>query len=211
MFPMASARRCIDAFREAFPTVALVLHAEALGAVAQMVLDGTCRVGISERSALPRRDPERPPLLGALVHVASPKHPLAHHEGYIPATCREHVQLVLTDRSRLTDGVDLGVLSDRTWRLADLGAKHEFLRAGFGWGGMPLHLVREDLESGRLVRITPAELTLDKNLALSAIYRSKDPPGPAGRWLIDRLASYNEEPVAEPAPASKRLRRAKPE
>ena len=41
-------------------------------------------------------------------------------------------------------------MSATTWRLADLFAKHHFLLNGLGWGGMPLHAVRKDLEEGRL-------------------------------------------------------------
>jgi DNA-binding transcriptional LysR family regulator len=41
-------------------------------------------------------------------------------------------------------------MSPATWRLADLFAKHHFLLNGLGWGGMPLHAVRKDLEDGRL-------------------------------------------------------------
>jgi hypothetical protein len=39
-----------------------------------------------------------------------------------PGATREHVQLVLSDRSPLTEGRDFSVTSTRTWRLADLGA-----------------------------------------------------------------------------------------
>lgn len=115
--------------------------------------------------------------------------PLAKIKGTIPMkTMERHVQLVLSDRSRLTEGVDLGVLEGPTWRLADLGAKHEFLRAGFGWGGMPLHLVAEDLEAGRLVWISPVEWSAGpREVPLYGIHRADDLPGPAGRWLLDRL------------------------
>ena len=61
---------------------------------------------------------------------------------------REHVQLVLTDRSALTAGRDFGVTAVRTWRIADLGAKHAMLLAALGWGSMPLHMVRSDLRRG---------------------------------------------------------------
>jgi hypothetical protein len=43
-------------------------------------------------------------------------------------------------------GREFGVRSPTTWRLADLFAKHYFLLNGLGWGGMPLHAVRKDLE-----------------------------------------------------------------
>ena len=63
------------------------------------------------------------------------------------------MQLVLTDRSTLTEGQDFGVFADQTWRLGDLGAKHALLLAGIGWGNMPAAMVRADLQSGRLVRL----------------------------------------------------------
>ena len=65
---------------------------------------------------------------------------------------------MLTDRSPLTEGRDFSVVSPRSWRLADLGAKHMLLRQGLGWGNMPRHLVADDLASGRLVR--PFDLSL---------------------------------------------------
>ena len=48
------------------------------------------------------------------------------------AAARDFVQLVLTDRSTLTEGRDFSVIGVRTWRLADLGSKHALLLAGIG-------------------------------------------------------------------------------
>ena len=45
------------------------------------------------------------------------------------------------------------MFGDETWRIADLGAKHALLFAGSGWGLMPEPIVRDDLASGRLVRL----------------------------------------------------------
>ncbi len=59
-------------------------------------------------------------------------HPLARMERIPPGAGRDHIQLVLTDRSRFTEGRDFSVMSPRTWRLADLGAKHSLLREGIG-------------------------------------------------------------------------------
>ena len=121
--------------------------------------------------------------------VASPHHPLASYAGPIPKDAlAEHVQLVLTDRSTLSKDREFGVLSTRTWRLADLGAKHAFLRSGLGWGGMPLDMVAADLASGTLVPLSIAdEPSSSRALPMSAVYLAGSPPGPAGRWLIDQL------------------------
>jgi hypothetical protein len=48
------------------------------------------------------------------------------------STIAKHVQLVLSDRTVLSEGRDFGVLSPLIWRLGDLGAKHAFLKAGLG-------------------------------------------------------------------------------
>ena len=74
------------------------------------------------------------------------------------------------------------MFSPRTWRLADLGSKHAFLRSGLGWGGMPLDVVAEDLANGQLVRLDVAALPKGGLfLPMWAVYPMERPPGPAGR------------------------------
>ena len=103
-------------------------------------------------------------------------------------TASRYVQLVLTDRSSLTQGREFGVFGDKTWRLADMGAKHAFLKAGLGWGGMPRHLVQEDLQSGALVSLDlQAFEATEMVVRMAAAWRIDSPPGLAGRWMIDRL------------------------
>jgi DNA-binding transcriptional LysR family regulator len=121
--------------------------------------------------------------------VVSPKHPLATHGAPIPTpVLAEYLQLVHTDRSDLPPGREFSHLSPRTWLLAHLGAKLDFLRAGFGFGFMPLHVVEADLASGELVQISAEETPPDGHvITMSAVYRTDSPPGPAGRWFIDQL------------------------
>ena len=188
MLPAEKVVAALDAFRTTFPTVTLRLYVEALGAVAQLVLDRVASVGVS--GPLPRRLDaleQDAVTMVKLIAVAAPTHPLAQRKGKLnAATTREHVQLVLTDRSRLTEGQDFSVLSPQTWRLADLGAKHALLLAGLGWGSMPEWLVRDDLAAGRLKRLAIGTWE-DSLFPLQSIHRADRPPGPAGRWLIQRL------------------------
>lgn len=98
---------------------------------------------------------------------------------------------MLTDRTTLSGGKTYGVLSPLTWKLADLGAKHAFLRAGFGWGHMPLAMVRGDLEAGSLVQIQIENFQPDTPpIAMFAVHRKDSPPGPAGRWFLDKLKQH---------------------
>jgi DNA-binding transcriptional LysR family regulator len=97
------------------------------------------------------------------------------------------VQLVLTDRTALTDGRDYAVVSPLTWRLADLGAKQAFLRAGLGWGHMPAHMVSADLDEDKLVRIRVEDVARNATLPMKVVFRKDCPPGPAGRAFIAQL------------------------
>jgi hypothetical protein len=45
------------------------------------------------------------------------------------------------DRSVLWGRRQFKALSPNSWRLADVGATHAFLRSELGWGGMPLDTV----------------------------------------------------------------------
>ena len=187
--------RVIDAlktFRAEFPTVSLHLYMEALGGVPQMVLDRKATVGVSGPL-----DVEIPGLervgVGSVefIPVAAPDHPLARAGRNAPGAARDHIQLVLADRSPLADGKDRGVIGTQTWRLADLGSKHMLLREGIGWGYMPEPIVREDIERDRLVRLDVPEYK-DAFLRLHAIYRTDTPPGPAASWLIARFKNQAE-------------------
>jgi DNA-binding transcriptional LysR family regulator len=139
------------------------------------------------------------------VLVASSAHPLALCRGVIPRSeLAKHVQLVLTDRSELSAGKEVGVLSPSTWRLTDLYAKHAFLLKGLGWGGMPLHAVQADLDAKKLVKLrVEGKPTKGMSVPHSTVYPTSTPPGPAGRWLIEQLkvqAATALRSVLEPLP-----------
>jgi DNA-binding transcriptional LysR family regulator len=192
MFPMSAVVEALRAFSAKFPSVPPRIYVQSLGAAAELVLDGTCTIGLlplffSEITFLKRF----PLLTVELVPVVAPSHPLAAVKGPIDShALDQHVQLVLTDRSSLTAGRDYGVLSGRTWRLADLGAKHAMLLAGLGWGNMPSHLVQNDLAQGRLKIIRPAEFdSRVAQLVMCGASLADHRLGPAGQWMIEHLSA----------------------
>jgi DNA-binding transcriptional LysR family regulator len=190
LFPIEAVSEAALEFRERFPRTPLRLYVEALGGAYQPVIDGRCSVGIVGSLAdVPASMSVEPLARVEMIMVAARSHPLARLTGAIPRTeLARHVQLVLTDRSELTRGREFGVMSPLTWRLSDLFAKHTFLLKGLGWGGMPVHAVTRDLKERKLVPLHIEDLPADAmGLPMSAAYLSAQPPGPAGRWLIERL------------------------
>jgi DNA-binding transcriptional LysR family regulator len=196
LFPIEAIAESAREFRDRFPRTPLRLHVETLGGAYQPVLDGRCSLGVVGPLPIPPHSMTLERLQGVvLVMVATPDHPLALVKGNISrAVLAKHVQLVLTDRSELTAGREFGVLSPLTWRLSDLFAKHAFLLKGLGWGGMPLHAVAQDLREGRLVKLSIEDLPDESMiLPMSAAYLTAKPPGPAGRWLIERLRQCSSQ------------------
>ncbi|MGG6894888.1 MULTISPECIES: LysR family transcriptional regulator [Rhizobium] len=195
-YPIDAITQAAQEFRRQYPGVALRIYVEALGAAIQPVLDGKCSVGIvGSLPVIPATLTSERLSNVSFLMVAALEHPLASYKGKIPKeVLGKHTQIVLTDRSDLSAGREVGVMSPATWRLADLFAKHQFILNGLGWGGMPLHAVRKDLEEGRLMALTIEDIPPGGlNVPMSAVWQTKSPPGPAGRWFIERL---QEIPIA---------------
>jgi DNA-binding transcriptional LysR family regulator len=201
LFPIQAIAESATEFKERFPRTPLRLYVEALGGAYKPVLDGRCSLGIVGSLTIAPDSMTLERLQGVpMIMVAAPGHPLAVIEGVISkAELAKHVQLVLTDRTELTAGREFGVMSPFTWRLSDLFAKHAFLLKGLGWGGMPMHAVKQDLLVGRLARLSIEDLPEDSLiLPMSAVYLTANPPGPAGRWLIERLKQCSGQRAADP-------------
>jgi DNA-binding transcriptional LysR family regulator len=135
MLPTPILTHAVTDFSLRFPDVPLRLYVGALGAVLKLVLEGTFAFGIVGTLPDVPENVVRQHLMDVqMVPVAAPSHPLGRHRN--PLTINDlsgHVQLILTDRSSLSSGTEIGGVSAKPWRLADLGAKHAFLKAGMGW------------------------------------------------------------------------------
>jgi DNA-binding transcriptional LysR family regulator len=203
-YPIEAITQAAKEFRQQFPGVALRIYVEALGAAIQPVLDGRCSIGVIGSLPVVPDTLSSERLSGiAFFMVAARDYPLSSYKRKIPReVLGKHTQLVLTDRSELSSGREFGVMSPNTWRLADLWAKHHFLLNGLGWGGMPLHVVRRDLEEGRLCVLPVEDVPPDGLiLSMSVVWQTKSPPGPAGRWFIERLKQIPVTAGKVPGPA----------
>jgi DNA-binding transcriptional LysR family regulator len=179
-------------FQREYSSVQLRISGETLGGTVQALRDGAADLGVCLDFAQALPDLQATPMGHVdLVPVAAPGHPLARKKGPIPLEAtRDHVQLVLTDRSPLTRGKEYTVFATRTWRLADLGARHAMVVAGLGWCSMPLHMVKDDLAARRLVRLDirwPGGVKGFPSPGVLLARRKDKVLGPAGAWLAQRL------------------------
>lgn len=190
IFPVRALVALSEGFQRAFPMVTLKLRTENLGAVVAAVDDRSAMIGVS--SPVAERVPGlRRKRIGEvrLVTVCAATHPLAGHAGPLPLeTLQTQVQIVLSDRSTLTRGVDLAVLSNRTLTVADLGTKLALVSAGIGWGNLPEHMVAEGLAQKTLALLTPEPWGPNEHiLSLTRVVRVEFAPGTASSWVLDEL------------------------
>ena len=86
--------------------------------------------------------------------------PVAHRD-YEPARSvhmktisqmQSYTQIVVADSSSGSFTQSRGLLpGGLRWTVSDFAAKKEILLAGMGWGGIPTHMIEQELESGELV------------------------------------------------------------
>jgi DNA-binding transcriptional LysR family regulator len=180
----------LAAFRDAFPTVALRLFVEEVGGAPQLVYEGVADlgfIGVPSLIATPTDGFERISIgFVDIVAVCAAHHPLAQRIGLISESeLLDHRQLVPTSRAlpRYPNR-----MAQDVWEVADLGVRHDMLKAGLGWGTAPLYWVNEDIVAGRLVQIEIAARPDDAmRVPLFAIHRLNHAPGPARLWLIQKI------------------------
>jgi len=178
-------------FHAQFPTVPVRLLVETLGGVERVVRSGHARIGVGSLLHMDMTGFRRIDIVGVrIIPVAAPSHPLAKASKAAPLQASDFVQLVLSEQPA-AESRDFGVVSLNTWRIGDQAARHKLLLAGMGWGGMPEPIVRADIETGRLVRLNLPDWRGGEH-TMQAIHKTDTPPGPAGRWLIERLVTLSD-------------------
>ena len=191
MLPKARLVTLLREFHTKFPTVPVRLLIETLGGGERALRSATAVIGVGNTLHMDMTGFRQIDIPGVqLVPVAARGHPLASaNEARQPRT-RDYVQIVLSEQAA-GGGKNFGVVSLNTWRVNDLNAKRTLILGGIGWGGMPEPLVRADIEAGRLVRLNLRDWR-GGEYQMKVVHNIDTPPGPAGRWLIDRLTNVSD-------------------
>lgn len=121
-----------------------------------------------------------------LVLVCGAAHPLARLDRVERPALQEHVELSVRDAGP-TAGLDASIFGGaRVFFLSDFHAKRAALRAGLGFGWMPLGLVQADLAAGALAELPFVEGSRGRFTPM-IVHRSDRPLGRAGRMVLERL------------------------
>lgn len=127
-----------------------------------------------------------------LWSVVAPPHPLARlRGGFRDVELSEHVEIHVTDATRIWRGSKTRSRSARAWRVVDVETARALILAGIGWGLLPEYAIAEDLNLSRLIAIVPSSRSRDgtSESPTFAITRNDRPVGPALSALLHELAS----------------------
>ena len=175
---------------EAFPDLKVAVFTEGFGGAEQLLREDMAQLGVYFSSAEASRAGLVREKLGVLdiIPVVAADHPLAAETGRVtPDQLKDHVQLMMVDRSRLIAPVEATIMSERTWVFSEYGTRLDCIRAGLGWGHVLKTLVLDDLESGRLKALAIGNAFSWSDLGV--YHKLGRPPARAGRLFIDTMAA----------------------
>lgn len=156
-FPRRHLIACLQQLSVNLPTAVVNLRMTSMQGGEALVLEGDCAFAVTAAD-VPELKPsaiERHWLCDTrMVTVCAPSNPLALAGSAVSRDeLSRHVQIVVTDNQPNAEKSAVAVAGERQWLVNELGAKHDLLKAGPGWGHMPEDLVSGDLANGTLVEI----------------------------------------------------------
>jgi DNA-binding transcriptional LysR family regulator len=205
-FPLDIAAAALKELHDTYPSVSVLMWTSPLGASIVALREGECALAITAADIPDPRIELESLLFVPRAAVAAATHPLAVRARtgatLLASELADHLQIVVPDPSRLTEGRDFGVLSPGIWHVGDNEMKRALILAGIGWGSLPLWLIERDLGKGRLVRIAAAEFGQQGETFVRAhlAHRTDQPLGPAARAfrqaLLRRVEAWGPDPPA---------------
>ncbi|MGE0328162.1 MAG: LysR family transcriptional regulator [Polyangiaceae bacterium] len=173
-----------------FPTARIELSKEPMLQPARDVAKGRFDVAVSSDSSTGQRSARN---VECVPFGDIRIYPVAHKQHILgglgrqvpPALLLQHPQIVLSDNE--PDAAAINVLEGGIrWRVNDVSAKLEIIRAGLGWGGLPEHVVMPALRAGELVVLDVEDFHI-KSIPLYLLRPRKPAPGPAAQALWQQL------------------------
>ncbi len=131
-----------------------------------------------------------------LMPVVSPQFPPALLSPPVPQeVIKQYVQVVLKDSSRRPSKETYGVLEGgRQWRVNDLHTKKAIILSGMGWGNLPEHIIRAELDQGLLVPLQLENYTAFVESNAFVVRRFGQPTGPVAQKLWEDFQCYAANP-----------------
>lgn len=140
----------------AYPATHIRLSTESMGGPIERLLSDDADMIIATLDGVPVDQVEAVPYSKVtIVPVAHPNYEPAQSSHLKTTTeMQSFVQVIVADSSSGSISQTRDLLpGGHRWTVSDFAAKKEIILAKMGWGGIPEHLIRDELERGELVAL----------------------------------------------------------
>ena len=155
-FPLKPVLDIIGAIKEKYPATHIRLSRESMGGPIERLLRNDADIIIATMDAVPVEQVEA--LSFAQITIGPVAHPdfepaRSSHMKSI-SEMQSYTQVVVADSSsgEFAQSRDL-LPGGLRWTVSDFAAKKEILLANLGWGGIPTHMIDDELAQGKLVAL----------------------------------------------------------
>ncbi|MEP4039056.1 LysR family transcriptional regulator [Pseudophaeobacter sp.] len=172
-----------------FPETHIRVATEMMGGPVARLMEGEADLIIAGLEGVPFDEVETLPVDTIVIRpVASPDFPAAQRAG---VCSRREMQTYMQVIVSGTGGQDFDQSRDllaggQRWTVSDFEAKKSVIKAGLGWGGIPEHLMQQEMANGELVPVT-VEGYPPRHTEIFAIRRRDQPMGQVMSWLWAEL------------------------
>lgn len=178
----------LKSFQAEFPTISVQIHSEATNDVLKKVLKGHCCIGILSSTlhlASGLKGHPLPPV--KLTAVARADHPLAGEQQPIPyRLAHQHCRIILRPRAAIGSQY-----TGRSWLVTDFSAMLSLIRAGLGWGYVPLHLIGSQIADGLLQQLEINDPHRQSEYPVFAVHHMTRKMEPPTQTLVGMLCQTN--------------------
>lgn len=152
-FPFSPILGLIGEMTSRYPATHIRVSRDNMGGSLERLLADEVQIAISTLDGVPLDRIEALPLAPVtILPVSHPDFPAARGGSVnSDAEMQSHIQVVVSD-SGSTNKQSRGLLpGGLRWTVSDFATKKEILLANMGWGGIPQHMIQQELDQGDLV------------------------------------------------------------
>ncbi len=153
-YPLKSLLEIVGTITTEYPTTHIRLSGESMGGPLERLLRDDADIIIATMDGVPVDQVEAIPFAEVtILPVAHPDFEPAHSSHMKTVSeMQSYTQIVVADSSSGAFAQSRDLLpGGLRWTVSDFAAKKEILLAKMGWGGMPSHLIKKELDFGELV------------------------------------------------------------
>jgi len=155
--PLKPVLDVVGAVKSEYPATHIRLSRESMGGPIETLLNNDADIVIASMDGVPADQIEALPFADVtIMPVAHPDfEPAKSNQMKTISEMQSYTQVVVAHSGSNTYSQSRDLLpGGLRWTVSDFAAKKEILLARLGWGGMPTHMIKEELQSGTLIPLS---------------------------------------------------------